>query len=288
MKKVFVSQNLVEIEMLKERLERAGIPCTIKNQCSSSLAGEVPFTEVFPELWVVRDIDNDPALELIEKQSAVDVPSQDSWACAACGEHHDGQFETCWKCGRERGPDSKVAHAPSPDPDSPNPLPLAPDVVRGFLLGALFTVAGFGFWNYLSLIGTPYDRNGDSKDDVIYEYVGRVPQSIQYDNDFDGFFETRSIFNRNGDVISTEIDRNRDGKPDVIEYNTFGKLDSEEILDPVTGKLRKRLFYKLGIKVREEIDKDDDGVLETVIKFDEYENPLPEMKLAPDGQNPEH
>lgn len=50
MKKVLVSQNLVEIEVLKERLEQAGIPCTIKNQRSSSLAGEVPFAEVFPEL----------------------------------------------------------------------------------------------------------------------------------------------------------------------------------------------------------------------------------------------
>ncbi len=76
MKKVFVSQNLVEIEMLKERLERAGIPCTIKNQYSSSLSGEVPFTEVFPELWVVRDIDNDQALELIEEPSASIYPAR--------------------------------------------------------------------------------------------------------------------------------------------------------------------------------------------------------------------
>lgn len=275
MKKVFVSQNLVEIEVLKERLEQAGIPCTIKNQRSSSLAGEVPFAEVFPELWVVRDADNDQALELIEEQSASDIPSQDSWACAACGEHHDGQFGTCWKCGRERGPDSIVAALPSPDPGSPNPLPLVPDVVRGFLLGALFTLAGFVLWNYLSLTGTPYDRNGDSKDDVIYEYVGRVLQSIRYDNDFDGIFETRSILNRNGDVISTEIDRDRDGKPNVIEYYTFGRIDSVEILDPETGKVQKRMFYKLDIKTREEFDQDGDGALETVTKFDEHENPLP-------------
>jgi hypothetical protein len=274
MKKVFVSQNLVEIEMLKERLERAGIPCTIKNQRSSSLAGEVPFTEVFPELWVVRDVDNDQALELIEEPSAFDIPSQNGWACAACGERHDGQFGTCWKCGRERGPDSKAAHPPSPDPDSRNPLPPFPDVVRGFLLGALFTVASFALWNYLSLTGTPYDRNGDGKDDVIYEYGGRVLQSITYDNNFDGFFETRYILNRNGDVVSTEIDRNRDGQPDVIGHNTFSKLDFVEILDLETGKVRKRMHYKLERKTREEFDQDGDGALETVTQFDEYENSL--------------
>ncbi len=275
MKKVFVSQNLVEIEMFKERLERAGIPCTIKNQRSSSLAGEVPFAEVFPELWVVRDADSDQALELIKEPSAFDIPSQDSWACAACGEHHDGQFGTCWKCGRERGPDSKAAHPPSPDPDSPSLLPLVPDVVKGFLLGALVAVASFAIWNYLSLTGTPYDRNADGTDDVVYEYSGRAMRGAKYDNNFDGFFETVLIFNRHGDILRTEIDRNRDGKPDVIGHNTFGKLDFLEILDLETGKVRKRMHYKLDIKTREEYDQDGDGALETVTQFDEYENSLP-------------
>ncbi len=48
MLKIFVSQILVEVESLKEILEQAGIPCTVKNQQGSSLAGEVPFAEVFP------------------------------------------------------------------------------------------------------------------------------------------------------------------------------------------------------------------------------------------------
>ena len=50
MEQVFVSQNLIEVEMRKERLEQAGIRCMIKSQRSSSLTGEIPFTEVFPEL----------------------------------------------------------------------------------------------------------------------------------------------------------------------------------------------------------------------------------------------
>lgn len=147
--------------------------------------------------------------------------------------------------------------------------------MKGFLLGALVAVASFAIWNYLSLTGTPYDRNADGTDDVVYEYSGRVVRGAKFDNNFDGFFETLAIYNRNGDVIRTEIDRNHDGKPDVFEYYTFGKLESEEILDPATGKLRKRMFYKLDIKIREELDQDGDGVLETVIKFNEYENPLP-------------
>ena len=43
-----MSQILVEAESLKEILEQAEISCTVKNQQGSSLAGEVPFAEVFP------------------------------------------------------------------------------------------------------------------------------------------------------------------------------------------------------------------------------------------------
>lgn len=102
MKKIFVSQNLFEVEMRKERLEEAGIPCTIKNQRSSGLAVEIPFTEVFPELWVIQDEDADRARQLLE-EGLVSLPSnQDTWMCAGCGERHESQFGTCWNCGQEK------------------------------------------------------------------------------------------------------------------------------------------------------------------------------------------
>lgn len=103
MKKVFVSQSLVEVEMRKECLEQAGIRCMIKNQRSSSLAGEIPFTEVFPELWV-QDGDYDRARRLLEEGLVLLPSNQDSWTCPRCGERHESQFSTCWKCGQERPP----------------------------------------------------------------------------------------------------------------------------------------------------------------------------------------
>jgi hypothetical protein len=99
-----VSQNLIEVEMRKERLEQAGIQCMIKNQRSSSLAGEIPFTEVFPELWLVQDEDYDRARQLLEEGLILQPSNQDTWVCAGCGERHKGQFATCWNCGRERPP----------------------------------------------------------------------------------------------------------------------------------------------------------------------------------------
>jgi rubrerythrin len=102
MKKVFVSQSLIEVEMRKERLEQAGIRCMIKNQRSSGLAGEIPFTEVFPELWVIQDEEYDRARQLLEEETELQPMNQDFWTCSRCGERHEGQFGVCWECGQEK------------------------------------------------------------------------------------------------------------------------------------------------------------------------------------------
>ena len=102
MKKVYVSQNLIDVEMHKERLEQTGIRCMIKNQRSSGLAGEVPFTEVFPELWVIQDQDYDRARQLLEEGPILLPSNENCWTCVGCGERHEGQFVICWNCGQER------------------------------------------------------------------------------------------------------------------------------------------------------------------------------------------
>jgi hypothetical protein len=101
MKRLFVSQSLVEVESLKELLSTDGILCTIRNQQGSTLAGEVPFVEVFPELWVINDADFDRAKELLEEQGGGDEVERPTWVCAGCGERHVGLFTACWKCGCE-------------------------------------------------------------------------------------------------------------------------------------------------------------------------------------------
>jgi putative signal transducing protein len=108
MKRLFVSQSLVEVESLKELLSTDGILCTIRNQQGSSLAGEVPFVEVFPELWVINDADLGRAKELLEEQGSGDEVERPTWVCAGCGERHVGLFTACWKCGRENDTKSEA------------------------------------------------------------------------------------------------------------------------------------------------------------------------------------
>ena len=102
MKKVFVSQSLVEVESLKEILEQAGILNTIKNQMTSMLAGEVPFAEVFPELWVIDDADYGRAKQLLDDWGNAGLHEVSEWACSGCGETHSSEFTSCWNCGKDK------------------------------------------------------------------------------------------------------------------------------------------------------------------------------------------
>jgi hypothetical protein len=103
MKKLYVSQSLIDVESRKELLDQAQIPATIKNQRSAMLGGEVPFVEVFPELWVLKDEDFERANTLLEDWERAEPVETTGWTCSSCSEVHQKEFTTCWKCGQERG-----------------------------------------------------------------------------------------------------------------------------------------------------------------------------------------
>ncbi|MCK4707741.1 MAG: DUF2007 domain-containing protein [Gammaproteobacteria bacterium] len=99
MKKVYSSEDRVLIYHLKNTLDLEGIDCFIKNDMAFTLAGEVPVNEVWPELWIT-DFKLQTKAEEIIKQAVNPVQSIfKSWQCPKCGEKHDSQFTTCWKCG---------------------------------------------------------------------------------------------------------------------------------------------------------------------------------------------
>jgi len=101
-KKIYTTDSLVTVQHLKNLLEQEGIPCLVKNDQMFTLRGEVPFTEVWPQLWVMRDEELQQAGEIVAehlKGPAADLPQ---WDCPGCGEKMDGQFTACWHCGGER------------------------------------------------------------------------------------------------------------------------------------------------------------------------------------------
>jgi hypothetical protein len=70
----------------------------VRNQHLSSILGEMPFAETWPELWIRNDMDFDRAKQLIDDSIADESPAT-GWRCDACGEENERQFAACWKCG---------------------------------------------------------------------------------------------------------------------------------------------------------------------------------------------
>ncbi len=99
MKKVTSSASLVTINHYKNLLKSEGIDAFLRNEHLGSIVGEMPFEQVWPELWVKNDLDYDRALQLIDTENLLDESPRESWRCANCGEDNEGQFAACWSCG---------------------------------------------------------------------------------------------------------------------------------------------------------------------------------------------
>jgi hypothetical protein len=88
--------------LVKDLIEKDGIPCVIRNDQLSTALGPVPFTECYPELWILRDEDYPKAKEVLDGWLTPRNQVRESWICANCGETIEGQFISCWKCGRPK------------------------------------------------------------------------------------------------------------------------------------------------------------------------------------------
>jgi hypothetical protein len=101
-RKVHTSPLLVEIAHLRNLLEAEGIGCLIRNDRLAGIAGEIPFVECWPELWVRRPGDALRARGLIDLALRPATPAA-PWNCPRCGERIEGQFAECWNCAAGDG-----------------------------------------------------------------------------------------------------------------------------------------------------------------------------------------
>ncbi|OUS24673.1 hypothetical protein A9Q98_13180 [Thalassotalea sp. 42_200_T64] len=102
MLKIYSDESFVQVHHIKNLLESHNIDCTTRNEGLSSLAGEVPSTECWPELWLIDDRKEQAAMAIIA-ESKLDRSAQKSdWVCAKCDEKIEAEFEICWQCGSLR------------------------------------------------------------------------------------------------------------------------------------------------------------------------------------------
>ncbi len=99
MKKLYSTDDKVLAGHLHSILEVHGIQSWIKNQNLSGAMGELPPIECWPEIWIINDDDFDPASDLLQSVLSPMKNKAPDWVCE-CGETLEGQYSSCWKCGR--------------------------------------------------------------------------------------------------------------------------------------------------------------------------------------------
>ncbi|MED5461634.1 MAG: DUF2007 domain-containing protein [Pseudomonadota bacterium] len=103
MRKVTSAHSIVTISHYKNLLVSEGIPAFLKNEHFGTVMGEVPFQEVWPELWVENDLDYDRAQQLINSTKIMEESPSSPWKCSRCSEENEGQFAACWNCSANAG-----------------------------------------------------------------------------------------------------------------------------------------------------------------------------------------
>ena len=98
MQKLYSAANLQEAHLIKGMLSAAGIEVRIFNEHLQGGLGELPFSEVYPEIWL-EDESNAARAQCIlaDYERPASLASR---RCRSCGEDSPGAFEICWSCGR--------------------------------------------------------------------------------------------------------------------------------------------------------------------------------------------
>lgn len=101
---VYQAKDLIEAELLLQRLRDRSIPCALKNGFLLGLIGELPVS-VRPTVCVLEERDQSAALVCIrEMEAALRAPELPDVVCPSCGDTNPGNFEECWKCRAELSP----------------------------------------------------------------------------------------------------------------------------------------------------------------------------------------
>jgi hypothetical protein len=96
--KVYQCANSIELATFKDVMARNDINIFVKNEFIAGAIGELPFTEAWPEIWVLDHQDEDKAKQLCQQtEQEIQAPQQD-WLCNNCGETNNSSFEYCWQC----------------------------------------------------------------------------------------------------------------------------------------------------------------------------------------------
>jgi putative signal transducing protein len=100
---VYQAKDLIEAELLLQRLQDRGIPSALQNTFLQGMLGELPLS-IRPTVCVLEERDQSAAALCVrEMEAALRAPELPDVVCPSCGDTSPGNFEECWKCRAELG-----------------------------------------------------------------------------------------------------------------------------------------------------------------------------------------
>jgi len=267
METVFDAENNIEAHMIVHMLERSGIKAEIMGEHLQGGVGELP---AHGNIRVV--VDPSDALEarrLISK----------------------------WETKQRAAPPTQT-HQPLKNPYSGFIGFLAGvGIASAFLLWAYNSpmtthTADYNrdgetdewvYWRGETVSKVEVDRNHDGTVDAKYTYSPRNSvEKGEFDNDFDGTFEYVGEY-KYAQPYFDEIDVSGNGQPDRRYHYRDGVLTRAEFFRPSTQIVRKSQSYVNGVELREaRWDSDNDGVLDTLIRYGPFEEELSRSTISHD------
>lgn len=128
-------------------------------------------------------------------------------------------------------------------------------------------------WDYYVeeiLVQQTFDRNFDGRIDEWLTYKNGFDYDLlQKDTDFNGTPDTFYHFKNNA-FSKCEMDLDENKSPDLVGYYKNGIFEKAEVFDKASGKLRAVVECTKGLRSREFLDTDGDGVFDKSITYDEY------------------
>ena len=96
--------NRTEAQLLRGALEAEGVTAIVQGEHLFGLQGEIPAGAAFELRVCLVDDEQRPKAETLVRrwlEARNARAAGTAWRCERCGEQHEPQFESCWKCGAE-------------------------------------------------------------------------------------------------------------------------------------------------------------------------------------------
>lgn len=196
---------------------------------------------------------------------------------------------------------SALASAEELQPVVPKDMPDVGKYIAVLILGVVLGVVSCLVYQQAGKLGEKiyrYDLNHDGRVDEMWIYRGGHINQFFKDRNFDGNWDVWIDYDSQGLITGARYDHNFDGKPDTFVTKQNGQIISEQwdtdfngtpdatatykndIVQQMEWKpngstnTTLREIYSNGILSEAQRDTDNDGVLDEVVRYDAFHNPI--------------